>query len=530
MSTPSTHRERAGWLWVVMIAGIWLPVVYLLGAQWSIFPEYQYGWSVPVLSLYLTGLRLPTCPTASLPQRKGAVVVVLVFAGAIFWGMRGLQEADPLWRLASYGLVLPALAMTGSLVYLAGGYVRLRHFIFPAAFFLVAVPWPTPVETFIIQTLTRFNASMVAEILGALGVPAVAQGNVIEIASGTVGIEEACSGIRSFQAALMISLFFGEYHQLAWRRRGQLLIIGLVLAIGFNLLRTLVLVLIAARAGLPTMERWHDATGVVLLLACFFGIWWAASWMKSRKRKAAQEKPELVRGAGATSHEGETVSLPRLAVCIVIWALAVEISTEAWFRIHEKRGMNASAWAVKWPAELSSLRTNAIPARSLEQLRCDFDTSAGWTEPDGTIWQAFYLRWEPAGSFYGRAKVAMSKSHNPAICLSAAGMKLEKQLESVMVPVRPDLNLPFERFVFNDNGRTLYVFFSQTEPMVGQGQANLRMTHGDRWRAALAGSRSYGQVNFEVALLGPNSPAAALKSFAETLPRLVSTDTITPSR
>jgi len=31
------------WPWLALLAAIWFPVVYLLGAQWSLYAEYQYG-------------------------------------------------------------------------------------------------------------------------------------------------------------------------------------------------------------------------------------------------------------------------------------------------------------------------------------------------------------------------------------------------------------------------------------------------------------------------------------------------------
>jgi exosortase len=528
-STLGAVRARHAWPWPLLLACIWSPVVYLLGAQWSLFPEYQYGWAVPFLCLYLASLRLSQLPPVSSPRAKWPAVTLLLAAGLVFGVMRVLQEADPLWRLASYGMVLAAVVMTLLAIYLIQGRKRAVHFIFPVAFFVVAVPWPTPVEDVIIQTLTRVNARVVVEVLNLFGVPAMAQGNVIEIAAGTVGIDEACSGIRSFQATVMIALFFGELYRLSPRRRGELLVVGPALAMGFNLLRTLILVFIAARAGLPAMERWHDTTGVALLLGCFFSLWGLAVWMgKAEKRKAKSGKSEM--GSAPAEDIRSSVSDLRssataLALGLLVWALLVEISTEAWFRGHENRDGNALGWSARWPEHNSTVHTNVVPPRALDLLRCDFSSSGSWAAADGTVWQAFYLRWQPADSFYGRAKVAMSKSHNPMICLSAAGMKLESQLEPVTLPVRPGFELAFDRYVFSDNGRALYVFFSQTEAMKGGGQANLRMTHHDRLRAALAGSRSYGQINFEVALSGPENAAAALQVFATQLPQLIGTTT-----
>jgi hypothetical protein len=176
---------------------------------------------------------------------------------------------------------------------------------------------------------------------------------------------------------------------------------------------------------------------------------------------------------------------------------------------------------MRWPVANPTLRTNDIPKTAQAMLQCDQQAAASWTGDDGFSWQAFFLRWLPSDNFYGRAKVALSKSHNPAICLTASGMKLESQFESVTLPVHPGFQLTFDRFVFDDEGRKLYVFFAQTEDMTGGGPASLRSTHLARLRTALAGSRNYGQNNFEVALAGPESADAALSLFRSHLSGLI---------
>ena len=561
------------WSWLVLLAAIWAPVVYLLGAQWSLYAEYQYGWAVPFLCLYLawkrttdhrpltTDLELgatddrlrttdgtarhltqsPHPQPLSHPLGEGSIglspvgaereakssrrpVVLLVAFALVYWFMRVLQEANPVWRLASYGLASAAVALTLLSVYLTQGRCRAAHFGFPVCFFLVAVPWPTPVEEAVIQTLTRFNAAAVVEVLSFAGAPALLHGNVIEISAGMVGIDEACSGIRSFQATLMIALFFGEFYRLRWCRRWWLLAAGPALALLFNFMRTLVLVSVAARAGLPAMEKWHDPTGVALLLGCFFCLWGVAVWLaKGRVGRVTPCAPPHPSTTSSLSivHHPSSISPITLCVGLLIWSILVQISTEAWFRSHEDRGGHAFSWVARWPGTNPTLRTKDIPQTARAMLQCDQSTSASWTDDAGVSWQAFFLRWLPAGSFYGRAKVALSKSHNPAICLTASGMKMESQLDSVSLRVRPDFNLIFDRFVFATERRELYVFFAQTEDMEDGGQASLRSTHLARLRAALAGSRNYGQINFEVAITGPESADAALRIFSARLPDLI---------
>jgi exosortase len=525
-----SSEKRQTLRWLILLAAIWGPVVYLLGAQWSIFEEYNYGWAVPFLCIYLAIQKVPSRPPASAPGWKKSALFLLVAAGLVYWVMRVLQEANPVWRLASYGLTLSAVAMTLLAIYLTQGSPRAGHFIFPTVFFLIAVPWPTPVEGAIIQTLTRFNAALVMEVLNFTGVPALLHGNVIEISTGMVGIDEACSGIRSFQATLMIALFLGAFYRLCRARRWWLLGAGPALALAFNFTRTLVLVFVAAQAGLPAMERWHDPTGVAVLVGCFLCLWGVAAWMarKSRIQKPEAENKKSETRSPEISAFRPPLSAFSLAVGLAAWAVAVEVSTEAWFRSHEARVGRTIAWTARWPVDNPTLRTNMIPDNAQRLLQCDQNNTASWTGDGDVFWQVFYLRWLPADSFYGRAKVAISKTHNPTICLQAAGMKLETHLDPVSLAVRPGFNLVFDRYVFDAGGRELYVFFSQTEDVTGGGPANLRMTHLDRLRAALAGSRNYGQINFEAALTGAQTPDDALRVFRDSLPELVITPAAGP--
>ena len=510
LATPSI------WPWVVMLGAIWLPVVYLLGAQWSLFAEYQYGWAVPFLCVCLAWRKLAWRPSVSVPGWKKTAIGLLASAALLFWVMRILQEADPLWRLASYGMVFAAVTMTLLLIYLNQGMLRVRHFLYPVAFMIIAVPWPTLVEQIIIQTLSRFNAAAVAEVLGFCGVPALLHGNVIQVASGMVGVDEACSGIRSFQATLMIVLFFGEFYGLRTGLRWCLLAAGPGLALAFNFLRTFILVFVAARQGLPAMERWHDPTGVILLLGCFFCIWGLALVFKKKNEL-------LVRDCATAVSVQQIPMLRPLSWAVLTWFILSEVSTEAWFRSHENRSNQAFSWTATWPGDGVDIHTNIIPPLSLQMLRCDQDSSASWSESDGVAWQAFYLRWLPANSFYGRAKVALSKYHYPTTCLPAAGMSLKTTLDPVSLAVRPDFNLNFERYVFDAGGQDVYVFFSQTEDMQSKSYGNLRVTSFDRLRAALAGSRNYGQINLEIALTGPENSTAALQVFGARLPQMIKT-------
>jgi hypothetical protein len=144
-------------------------------------------------------------------------------------------------------------------------------------------------------------------------------------------------------------------------------------------------------------------------------------------------------------------------------------------------------------------------------------------DADGREWQAFYLRWLPAHNFYGRMRVALAKSHSPEICLQAGGLTLQSELSPALIQARPDLALTFRRYLFRSEGKNLYVFFAVVEDESGTKPAFMRMTHFDRLRAALSGSRNFGQRNLEIAVSGFNSADEALKKFQMELPGWIQT-------
>ena len=116
-----------------------------------------------------------------------------------------------------------------------------------------------------------------------------------------VGIDDACSGIRSFQATLMISLFLGELYALSAWRRALCVLAGFGLAFVFNVGRTLLLTWVASTKGIGAIASWHDPAGVTILVGCFLGLWLVARSLKkaeSRKQKAEILKAEMLKAVG----------------------------------------------------------------------------------------------------------------------------------------------------------------------------------------------------------------------------------------
>lgn len=484
------YRHRLTLGAVMVLGGLWAITLDSVRLEWGVNPQYTYGWLVPPLVAYLLWHRWrhrPRREVANLDRRFWRTTAMLAI---LLLPARLIQEANPAWRLTMWLLAGSALGLTLALTYALGGRAWLRHFAFPLGFSLVAIPWPTVVESPLIQGLTRLNATVTVELLHLVGVPALQRGNLVEIAAGVVGIEEACSGIRSFQASLMLALFFGELTRLGRRRRVALIGIGFGVALLANLARTLLLISVALRQGLPAMEQWHGAAGLLVLAASFTALWWVS-------RRLARGHHGLWRNAA--DQPKSPVALPagmgRCLLALGAWMLLVEAGVEAWYRLHE-RGLTAPVtWTITAPRERPEFRELAFTEAACRILRFDEGLNARWREADGKTWQMIFVRWEP-----GRVGVQLAKNHTPDICLAADGRQV-----TVTEPLRffdvAGLRLPFRVYRVTDQGATAYVFYSLWEDQrpgsaFGPAPLNLRT----RLTAVAAGRRNLGQRSLELVL------------------------------
>jgi exosortase len=263
---------RVLWLFGLGLAYWWV-LLQRLSVDWSINPQYGYGWSVPLLVCWLGWRRWLDRPS---PESSAwSLAWFLVLIGLLFSLMpaRLVEEANPEWRLILWVHALTLTALSCGLLLYCGGWPWLRHFAFPVCFVLISVPWPSSVEQALIQGLTQIVARATVEILGLFGIVAFQHGNLIEVATGIVGVDEACSGVRSLQTSVMISLFLGELYRLTAGRRLLMLALGMALALVANLCRTFFLVWNAARHGIQSVDRWHDTAGLVIVGAVFAGLW-----------------------------------------------------------------------------------------------------------------------------------------------------------------------------------------------------------------------------------------------------------------
>jgi exosortase len=489
-SQPQTLSPRTiSWIAVAIVGLVWLELISRLRLEWSINPQYGYGWTVPFLAAFIFWRRWETASPAAAPRTKVLPALAVIGGGLLLIPIRLIQEANPDWRLMSWMMAASVALITFAIVYLGGGLPWLRHFAFPILFFFVAVPWPTQLEQFIIQGLMRADTAINVEVLNAIGIPAVQQGNVIEVGSGFVGIDEACTGVRSLQATFMVSLFLGELYDFTVGRRILLVIAGAFVAFVCNLARTFLLVFVGAERGVESIRRWHDPAGLSILFICLFALWGLSMLLR---RSGGAKSSHL-------THDPTSFAVPRSVLfCLLGAVLFAEIATQLWYRAHESSSSRMPAWSISWPTQAPNFKSMPVAEQAQELLRYNEGGGGSWNSDDGHHWGMYFFRWLP-----GRTAGLFIKNHRPDICLPASGMKQigPEQWKFFTINGVP---LPIRSYVFENNGMPLHVYYCYWDGTVPNAATMNRenWTAAARLRAVRDGRREVGAQMLELVASG----------------------------
>ena len=283
-------------------------------------------------------------------------------------------------------------------------------------------------------------SDVTAELLRAGGIAAVAQGTVINLQAGPVGVSEACSGVKSLQASVMIGLAVGELFLLNPFRRVALLASSITLALLTNLLRTLALCLIVDRLGTDGFQRYHDAIGNAVLFVLPIAIWCVGKYLEPQSKPPEDELEPQPKQAAAPVR---TVPFPTVVKSLL------RLVKADWTRLPDFRPAAVIAtiafggvhvWAIaldRWdpPYDKPIFTLNPAPAiptdplplapeiqQKLHPTLSDSITVASPDFPDGKA-VCYHFFWAP------QEENRYTASHRPDICMPAAGWKMANSVK-----------------------------------------------------------------------------------------------------
>ena len=195
------HRRVGVALAVLVLLGIlgalyWATLRDLVW-QWWDDPNYSHGFLVPLFSGFLIWQRRKDLRALTPEGSWLGLPVLLAGIGALLLGDIGAENF-----LLRSSLVL---VLAGLVLFHLGRKI-FRLLAFPLAFLLFMVPLPATVFYAVAFPLQNLAARNAAWALDLLGVPVLLDGNVIHLSQISLGVTEACSGIRSLISLLALAV------------------------------------------------------------------------------------------------------------------------------------------------------------------------------------------------------------------------------------------------------------------------------------------------------------------------------------
>jgi len=169
------------------------------------------------------------------------------------------------------------IAVISGLILLLRGYEPLRALLIPQVFLLFLVPLPGFVVDMLTAPLRLFVSAAAESILYTAGYPIARLGVILTIGPYQLLVAQACSGLNSlFSLGALGVLYLYMMKHAGWLRNVLVLATIIPLAIGTNILRVVLLVLITYYFGDEAGQGFmHAASGMMLFLvalAALFGL------------------------------------------------------------------------------------------------------------------------------------------------------------------------------------------------------------------------------------------------------------------
>jgi exosortase len=277
---------------------------------WGAREDYSFGYLVPLFAIYVIYDRWPVIRSYLLRGEAPEVVatpaapVTTVFTqlfewlayavflgglslfaiGALLRSVTGPQNPASLAIAAGFGGLLLSVIFIMTKERVDGQPLSLKNrlmltglFLFPALIWLISAPMVSVVEKEIRVFLLTKVTIVVFNLFDIIGYAIEREGNVLLLPEGQVGVEEACSGIRSLTACLFAGSFLAAVFLNRFWKKVLLVAAAMCFAVLTNLIRSIFLTLWAYNYGSQAIDdHWvlpvigdigsvHDVTGLAIL-------------------------------------------------------------------------------------------------------------------------------------------------------------------------------------------------------------------------------------------------------------------------
>ncbi len=262
MATGLDIQRRNGfWIPAVWFGALILicyaPVLKALVVNWQVNPDMGHGFFVPVIAGFIVW------------QRREELLRLK--PRPCWWGLPVVMFGASLVIVATLGVevFLGRAAFVVSIigiVWLLGGTMVLKKVGFPLFLLFFMIPIPEIIYNRITFPLQILASQFAETVLGALGIPVLREGNVLELPNQRLSVVEACSGIRSLLSLTFLSLIYAYFFEKRKSIRVLLFLATIPIAIVANGTRVTLTGIISQIKPELAEGFFHESTGWVIFM------------------------------------------------------------------------------------------------------------------------------------------------------------------------------------------------------------------------------------------------------------------------
>ena len=266
-ATRSRSYTPVALLLVPLACLVWAfwPTFVDLAQVWKINPQYSHGWLVPVFAAIVLYARRDRLDVSAFAPSWWSVPLLALGVGLRLIGAYYYYAwLDPL-------SLLPTLLGVGMMV----GGRAFGRWAWPAVLFLAfMIPLPYRLATSLSGPLQHLATVVSTFVMQVLGLPALAEGNVILLNEHSINIVEACSGLSMLMVFVALSAGMAIVVARPLVDRLILFVSAVPIAVMANIVRVTVTgVLYDNVSGETANAFFHDVAGW-LMMPLALGLLW----------------------------------------------------------------------------------------------------------------------------------------------------------------------------------------------------------------------------------------------------------------
>jgi EpsI family protein len=465
VATPLDWPFLACWAVVaVLVVGLGT----ILQGVWASRPELADRFLIPVAAgwlIYAGGPRM-----RDMARRPSAWGLIPLAAGATafalgwFVGAVGSARTVIVWWL-TLSLIVAILGLAVAHL----GWRPAGVLVFPLVFCLFSLDPPGRIKNPLQLQLKRFATATAETTLPWLGVTVDRPDpNAFELIlpSGSLGVVEACSGVRSMIPLTAIAVFVAYLRGFGLPRGALLVALTMPVVAVTNALRVTVTGALQEMVGRWAIEGWaHETLGIAVILAGLAIIVGLSAVIAPRTPPAPRPAPVLASWSASpvSGMWALAILLAVLATCV--WAEQFRMSHRVRVKLDEL------PWNV---GEFTGANLD-VPELVKEELLCDQVLHRSYTNNLGQVVQVWVMYWGSAAT--------TAHMHHPDICYPWRGWTVtQSNLRPIDLPGGGDpLPVSVRHYVKPDRQQILFFWTQNGTKVVAEGVEGPELLSGHSW-------------------------------------------------